>query len=107
VGQPLEQRGRAARLDRRMPVDDEVLAQAARVEPQALDRQADAGVALEVGDLARAEQVGRDDLVAVEAGPDAADLWAAVGVQRDHVDERRGLEQLADFGVEHCHRRQA
>src|SRR3954469_22675916 len=88
VGQALEQRRRAPLLDRRPAVDDEVLLEAPLVDAGALDRQRHARVALGVARLAARRHVAADDVLAVEAGPHDADLRAAVGVERDEVDQR-------------------
>ena len=104
MGQALEELGRAALLDPSATPDHEVLLEAAGVEPEPLDRQADPAVPLEVAHLERAEEVGGDDVLAVETGPDHGHLGAAVGVERDQVDERRRLEQGAGIRVERRHR---
>ena len=47
-----------------------------------------------------AEEVAADDLVVLDPDPDDRHLRAAVGVQRDEMGERPGLDQLAE-GIEH------
>src|SRR4029453_16629108 len=93
-----------ALLDPGTAVDDEVAAKADRAQALALDREHDPRIALAVLPLLVSGHVPADDLVAVEADPDAAHLRAPVGVERDVVGERVGLDQLPGFGVQCRHR---
>ena len=95
VRQALQELGGAALLDPRAPVDDQVLLEPGRLHDRSLDRQRDARLALHVSQLLLPAEMPRDDLVAVQADPDARHLRTTVGVQRDEVRERVGLEQLA------------
>ena len=90
-----EQLRAAALDDPGAAVHDEVLAQAHRVRLGALDRQRHARVAHDVVELAARAERGEDDVVALEADPDEADLRAAVGRDRDEVRERVALEHRA------------
>jgi len=76
-------------------VDDEVFLQPGRVDLRALERQHHLRVAGNVAELLLREQVGRDEVIAVETHPDARDLRRAVGVQRDKVRQGAGFDQLA------------
>jgi hypothetical protein len=95
VGKPLQQLGCATFDEPRPPVDDEVLLEPRRLDLGALDRQRHARIAGDVSELPLIPKVRRDDLVAVQSDPDAGDLRGAVGVQRDEVGQRVGLDQRA------------
>jgi hypothetical protein len=67
VGEPLQELRCAARREPRVPVDDEVLLEAGRLDLGAFDRERYTGVARDVPQLALIRiQVSGDDLVAVE-----------------------------------------
>src|SRR5204862_5253735 len=87
VSQALKQRGGPALGRARGAVDHEVLGQAGGVDPPSLHREHDARVALDVLHLLPGPEVGRHQLVAVDADPDAGDLCAAVVVHRHEVSE--------------------
>ena len=71
----LEELGSAALRDPGAAMHDEVLEQPWRLDLGSLDRERHARIAAHVPDLLlRPRQVGRDDLVAVEADPHARDL---------------------------------
>ena len=82
--QALQELGRAALLDPSAPVDDQVLLEPGRLHDGSLQGQRDARIAFHVPQLLLRVQVPGDDLVAVEADPDARDLRCAVGVRRSH-----------------------
>jgi hypothetical protein len=70
---------------------------AACVVAGCLDGQCDAAIALDIAHLLIAEQVGADDVLAVQADDDRGDLRAAISVQRRQVRQLRvRLEQRAD-----------
>jgi hypothetical protein len=82
VGEALEQGRGAACLKPRGAADHEVLAQADRVDGVAFDRQRNARIGGDVAQLVLALiEVAGDDLVSVEADPDARDARAAVAAR--------------------------
>src|SRR5262245_40939951 len=93
--EPLQQLWRTSLGDAGAPVHDEVVLQARPVQTRSLDRDDDPLVALDVADLLLPPQVTGDELVILEPHPDARHLRAAVGVERDEVGQRAGLDQLA------------
>jgi hypothetical protein len=103
VRQALEELGRAAVLEPRPPVDDEVLLEAGRLDLGALDRERRPRVACDVPELLLpGPEMAGHDLVPVEAHPDTRDLGRAVAVQRHEVGERAGLDDRAGaFGKLH------
>src|SRR3954469_10997512 len=91
VREPLQQLRRATLLDPRGSAHDEVPRQPALAESLSLDGDRYTRILLDVLDLPVAAEVRADDLIVVQADPDAGHLRAAVGVERDHVAERVGL----------------
>ena len=86
---------RAALLDPRAPVDDQVLLQPGRLHDRSLDRHDDARVALARSAASAAGAGARRRSRRRRGRPRRTRPAATVGVQRDEVSERVGLEQLA------------
>src|SRR5262245_64706302 len=103
VSESLQQIAGAAFLHSAGAVHDEVLPKADLVDVLALDREDDPGIALDVAQLLPRVHVAADDVLAVESDPDAAQLRTAVGVERDEMDQRVGLEPGAGRRIEHGH----
>src|SRR3954462_340088 len=92
----LQQLRGTALLESRTAVKHEVLLQPGRVDLRPFERQGDARLASDVLQLALiAPQMPGDELVSVEADPDASHLGRAVLVQRDQVRQRAGLDQVS------------
>ena len=104
MGEPLQELRRAALLDRRAAVDDQVLAEPERVGLRSLDRDRHARVPADVAQLLLLAQVRGDDVVAVEADPDDRDLRAPVRIDRDEVGEPVGLEHRSRALGKNAHR---
>jgi len=75
---------------------DLLVAHPDRVRPWRLQRERYARVAHDVLDLSVAEQVSGDDLVVLDPDLDDRHLGTAVGVERDQMRERPGLDQFAN-----------
>lgn len=91
--EPLQKVRRAALLEARGSVDDEVLLQAWRLKLGAFERDRHTRVMPDVAQLLlrRVEMAG-NDVVALEADPNAADLRGTVGGQRDQMGQGARLQ---------------
>jgi hypothetical protein len=101
VGQPLKKLGGPAYFYGRQSMDDEVLAESAIAQRRRLQREDDAWVTFDVLDLLAALHVAADDLLAVEADPDATELSAAVSIQGHEMGEGIRFDQRSRTPVQH------
>jgi hypothetical protein len=99
--------GLITRLDPRACADNRIRAGYRITDAWCLQGQNNTRVPLDVTELDRPPEMTAHQLVAVHAGPDHRHLRAYVGVDRAQVNERTGLDQLAERLRQGTHARQA